>query len=834
MLDGHSHPVNMPRLASRLRSCGGIWTLAVATSMGLPATAQTFAGPVAAWGMNEGAGATIGDASGNANTGTLNGGVSWAAGRYGQALRFDGVNDVVVVADSNSLDLTTGLTVEAWVQPSAALSNWKAVLQKEVDAYLLAANTGSNRPGVGGTFSGVCCTTLNAPSALPRNQWTHIAGTYDGAQLRFYANGVQVASQARTGSLQVNASPVRIGGNTYLGEFFPGLIDEVRVYNRALSASEISQDMATPVGGTPTDLTPPVRSDSSPTGVLTAGTTQTTLSLTTNEAATCRHGTTPGTAFASLPSAFAATGGTAHSTTVTGLANGQVYSFVVRCQDAAGNANPDDLTISFSVVDPSDLTSPVVTLTQPTRGAQVLDTITAAAMATDNSGVVAGVQFLLDGSPLGAEDTTAPYQVSWATTSSANGSHVLVARGRDGSSNSGNSPSVTVTVNNVAPSGLMAAWAFDEGVGTTAGDASGNGNLGAIIGPTWTTAGKYGNALIFNGVNGWVLVNDAPSLRLTSGMTLEAWVYPFSIPSTSCAGVNCQFMDVVMKDSDRYYLLASSYNNQRPEAGGIFESGKHVVYAPSRLATNTWAHLAVTYDRTMIRFYLNGSLVASAPETALFTTSTNPLFIGGDQTMLQYFNGQIDEVRVYNRALSASEISQDMATPVAWIANPCSDGIDTDGDGVADVCDNCVARANESQSDVDGDGIGDVCDDLCVTTVTSITSYPASALPFNAYVKIGGTGFGPNTQEVIGGLPAATTTDGTFLYAKADPALAVNQSYPVVVVNPEGCQSQENVTVTLTPTLGCGLTGVEPFVLLGGLALARRMRLCRKHAYRLA
>jgi hypothetical protein len=158
---------------------------------------------------------------------------------------------------------------------------------------------------------------------------------------------------------------------------------------------------------------------------------------------------------------------------------------------------------------------------------------------------------------------------------------------------------------------------------------------------------------------------------------------------------------------------------------------------------------------------------------------------------------------------------------------------DNDSDAVGDVCDNCVAKANGSQSDVDTDGVGDVCDNLCVGTVTSIASNTASA-PRDAFVKIGGTGFGPSVQVTIGGLPAATTTDGTFLYAKADPALAVNQSYPVVVVNPEGCQSQENVTVTLTPTLGCGLTGVEPFVLLGGLALARRMRLCRKHAYRLA
>src|SRR6267143_636106 len=123
-------------------------------------------------------------------------------------------------------------------------------------------------------------------------------------------------------------------------------------------------------------------------------------------------------------------------------------------------------------------------------------------------------------------------------------------------------------------------------------------------------------------------------------------------------------MDVVHKDSDRYYLQASSNSNLAPEAGGIFTDGKHIVIGPSRLATNTWTHLAVTYDGAMLKLYINGLLVASTPATSQFTTSTNPLFIGGDQTQGQFFNGKIDEVRVYNRGLDASEIQADMNTPV--------------------------------------------------------------------------------------------------------------------------------------------------------------------------
>lgn len=64
------------------------------------------------------------------------------------------------------------------------------------------------------------------------------------------------------------------------------------------------------------------------------------------------------------------------------------------------------------------------------------------------------------------------------------------------------------------------------------------------------------------------------------------------------------------------------------------------------------------------QFYINGLLVASSPETSAITTSTNPLFIGGDQTQGQYFNGLIDEVRVYNVALTQGQIQADMNTPI--------------------------------------------------------------------------------------------------------------------------------------------------------------------------
>ena len=105
-------------------------------------------GLVGAWGFNEASGTTVADASGTGNTGTISGATRSTAGRYGGALSFDGVNDMVTVADANSLDLTTGMTLEAWVRPATG-GDWRTVILKEQPgqlAYALYSSTDNGRP----------------------------------------------------------------------------------------------------------------------------------------------------------------------------------------------------------------------------------------------------------------------------------------------------------------------------------------------------------------------------------------------------------------------------------------------------------------------------------------------------------------------------------------------------------------------------------------------------------------------------------------------------------------------------------------------------------------
>jgi hypothetical protein len=111
--------------------------------------------------------------------------------------------------------------------------------------YSLYANEDINRPSsyvVIGDYQGVVGT-----QQLPLNQWSHLVTTYDRATLRLYVNGLQVAQRLQTGLIPTSNGPLRIGGNSIWGEYFKGRIDEIRIYNRALTSSQIQTDMNTPV-----------------------------------------------------------------------------------------------------------------------------------------------------------------------------------------------------------------------------------------------------------------------------------------------------------------------------------------------------------------------------------------------------------------------------------------------------------------------------------------------------------------------------------------------------------------------------------------------------------
>lgn len=213
-----------------------------------PVSVTSLVGLVAAYGFEEISGTTVADASGNGNLGTIKEAVRITTGHSGNALRFDGVNDWITVNDSPSLDLSTGMTLEAWVHPLFLTSPGNVVFKENSGGgvYALYARTDTNLPVSyfsDGDYHGVF-----GLSALTLNQSIHLVGTYDGKYQRLYVNGSQVAQQVQNSSSILQSTGVlRIGGNSIWDEFFQGYIDEVRIYNRALTPAEVSYNMATAV-----------------------------------------------------------------------------------------------------------------------------------------------------------------------------------------------------------------------------------------------------------------------------------------------------------------------------------------------------------------------------------------------------------------------------------------------------------------------------------------------------------------------------------------------------------------------------------------------------------
>lgn len=346
----------------------------------------------------------------------------------------------------------------------------------------------------------------------------------------------------------------------------------------------------------------------------------------------------------------------------TGAINGN-HTLTAIARDAAGNTQTSAAVI---VNVNNDITAPSINITAPSGGT-VAGTVNVTANASDNAGVT-GVQFLLDGANLGAEDLSSPYSVSWSTVSAANGNHTLTARARDAAGNTTVSPGIVVNVFNT---NLVAAYGFNENSGTVLNDNSGNNNNGTITGPTWSASGKFGAALSFDGSNDIVDIPDASSLDLTNGMTIEAWVNPSNV--TGYKTILCKENGT----SNLAYTLAANNNtsgaaNQRPNSRIRIGSNTRTVTGTSKLTLNTWMHLACTYDGATMRFYQNGVQVSTFATTGNMAVTTNLLRIGGSPALgTQYFAGLIDEVRIYNRALSQAEIQTDMNSPVAPdVTNP--------------------------------------------------------------------------------------------------------------------------------------------------------------------
>ena len=233
-----------------------------ATSPSPAASVTTISAPVtnglvAYWNFDENSGNAVHDASGNQINGVLQG-ASWAPGKFGSALNFNGNDNSVGFPDSSSFDsvyTTNQFTVAAWInQKDRQWNDWTKhqfifmkgssdtapgmfelfyVAQADKPEYGFTAHFDSTDQPYG---TGLWVDATNYPCG----QWVHLSGVYDGQTMYLYIDGVLADSQTIGKKIQSNNGPMRIGMFGGGGGYpFNGLIDDVRVYNRALSAAEV-------------------------------------------------------------------------------------------------------------------------------------------------------------------------------------------------------------------------------------------------------------------------------------------------------------------------------------------------------------------------------------------------------------------------------------------------------------------------------------------------------------------------------------------------------------------------------------------------------------------
>jgi len=204
------------------------------------------------WWFNEGAGITAADSSSYKNNGTLTGGPTWALGKFGKAVQFDGVDDYVTVPHNASLCVTTGVTVMAWVNtPRWEMpgQGYQGIISKSNSPRSYSLYTTS----AGILHFSTTSTTTNAyvgttsTGTVPQNQWVHVCAMVSGGNQLYFINGVAAGANtgqgivlpgtADTGTLVIGRT------NEGAGRSWGGLIDDVRVYNRGLTQAEVQKIM---------------------------------------------------------------------------------------------------------------------------------------------------------------------------------------------------------------------------------------------------------------------------------------------------------------------------------------------------------------------------------------------------------------------------------------------------------------------------------------------------------------------------------------------------------------------------------------------------------------
>ena len=273
--------------------------------------------------------------------------------------------------------------------------------------------------------------------------------------------------------------------------------------------------------------------------------------------------------------------------------------------------------------------------------------------------------------PTNFTQIAAPAVTNYNDTGLAPGSNYIYrVRATDASGNlSGHSAVAAATTSNLPPQlPPVLAYGFDAGSGTTVTDASPSAITGTLNGAAWTTAGRFGDALTYDGATSYVNVGNPTPLKLTGSMTVEAWVMAAGIPADD---------GQIIAKSDSGSSAAGWQFKTTPDTGArtfgiaISPNGSSFVqrYSTTVVALNTWYHVAAVYNAAArtLDIYVNGVLDDGVLNGTVPGSQFDPnVSVSiGKRSGGWYFNGTIDELRVYNVPLTQAQIQSDMNTRVS-------------------------------------------------------------------------------------------------------------------------------------------------------------------------
>ncbi len=588
------------------------------------------------------------DASRYGNNGTLyNGAIYNISGRYGSTSSFDGVDDRLDIPHSSSLVTSSALTVEFWFRARAGAG---AVMGVRSPAASQGWQIGYNDSGgnsiyyIGtGAWTSI---TLTAPSA---GVWHHLAQTWNGSQFSLYIDGANQSQVAKTGTISTDSAITYIG-NSNAASFFNGSIDEFRLWNRSLSATEVNESYKANLYKYANDSWGFVSNQSYLTDQIY--TYQAYVTDTANNQNTT--GQRSVTVEAERPGV------------TINLPTNSTYNYTQLPLRFNVTLSENGSLVQYSL--DSGVTNVTMSSTD-NRNYNVSSTLTAErsyvfrVYANDtygNRNDSTNVTFYLEDIP--QSSFVNPTPADGATINDDNVTlNVSVTNASDLSSFIWNWNGTNTTMYNDS---LVLMMNFDNvsAIGdneTHVKDASRYGNNGTLYnGAIYNISGRYGSTSSFDGVDDRLDIPHSSSLVTSSALTVEFWF-------RARAGAGA-VMGVRSPAASQGWQIG--YNDSGGNSIYYIGTGAWTSITLTAPSAGVWHHLAQTWNGSQFSLYIDGANQSQVAKTGTISTDSAITYIGNSNAA-SFFNGSIDEFRLWNRSLSATEVNESYKANLYKYAN---------------------------------------------------------------------------------------------------------------------------------------------------------------------